>query len=182
MLKKLLFIKVLFLSICCVGCDNTDPKLQGKETLIDFQIALRNEGVVELPEENAGTFNVISKHEIPVHIGMENEEVTSVEQGIWLDIRWTKSELKGGRLWLLGIQYRIRNKMFYNGSGGGMGWASVTGFGLSSDWNHLNSRVSLSPTKSGPLLYHRIRWLSPSRPIPDIEMTEIVQRATNHKS
>ena len=166
-----------FLSICLVGCNKNPSDHNGPTTCLEFQIALREEGVTEEPEANTGTFHVVSHHKIPVHIGMESEKVISIANNIWVDIRWSKSEMRGDWLWLHDLEYRIRNKMFYNGTGGDMDWTPAGGQGLSSAWKHLNTRVGYlgTPQGPGPILYHRIRWLNPSPVIPDIEMSEFVQ-------
>jgi hypothetical protein len=160
-----------------IGCKDADDQSTAscQSTFLEFQIALRQETVEQEPSVNAGTFRVVSDHKIPVHVGKGPEEATSIANDIWVDVRCNRSELRRGRVWLHGLQYRIRNRMFYNGDGGGMGWASAGGLGLSSDWAHLNSRIDLSSTRAGPLLYHRIRWLNPSPSIRDIEMSEVVQ-------
>lgn len=172
------FTTIAVLFVCISGCSDEDSKVLSQVTSIEFQIALRKEGLKEVIAENDGTYNVVSHHDIPVHIGMEHEEVTSIENSIWVDIRWSKSGLRGKWLWLYDFQYRIRNNMFYNGTGGGMGWTSAGGQGFSSEWKHLNTPIDFSvPSNgSGPVLYHRIRWLNPSPVFPDIEMSEVAQR------
>ncbi len=165
------------LSILFVGCTESEDASKDDEqaTFFEFEIALRHESLEEEPSPNVGIFSVVSRHEIPVNIGGDPKEISSIEKGIWVDIRWSKSEMQAGRLWLRDFQYRIRNKMLYAGSGGAKGWTSGSTLAVSKDWQHLNTRIDLSSYKKGPVLYHRIRWLNPSPAIPEIEMAEIAQ-------
>jgi len=118
----------------------------------------------------------LTTHEIDTRrasLARENFKRAGVDKLVTL----VEGDAQGDWLWLHDLEYRIRNKMFYNGTGGDMDWTPAGGQGLSSAWKHLNTRVGYlgTPQGPGPILYHRIRWLNPSPVIPDIEMSEFVQ-------
>jgi len=181
MKTTLWFMTPVILSICLVGCAKNDSGHNEQTTFFEFQIVLRQGLLAEEPSVTPGPVSVLSRHEIPVHIGMEHEEATSITDNIWIDFRWNKSELLSDRLKLHGLQYRIRNNMFYNGSGSRLDWASIP-LHLSSDWRIVKTPVDVSRTQAGPMLYHRIAWLNSSLSVPDIEMTELVQETNEGKS
>jgi len=167
---------IYFLALSCsilgfVGCGKSVSRSSELATYFEFEVALRQTSVPETPDRIVETYNVISHHKVPVQLGRSNEAATSIAAGVWLDIKWDDSEIRDHRLWLHGLKYRIRNKLFYEGSGGGMGWGTVGGIGISSDWQHVSTRVKVSSAKDSPILYHRVRWMDPDPAIPDIEMT-----------
>lgn len=170
------------IAVSTTGCknDTSSPGISSSVSFFEFQVAVRKEGREAEPAAHAGTFDVVSAHEIPVNVGAVSEEVTSVDRnGIWVDFRWDRSERRDGRLWLHGLQYRIRNEMLYEGSGGTAAWSSPVGMGINSKWDHLNSRISLTPGEQGNLLYHRLRWTDPLPAIPAIEMAGTAQAERN---
>lgn len=164
-------IACIAIFVFCGCADTNDSSHSSREqSFFKFQIALRQESREEEAEVNAGTFAVVSDHVFPVYVGEGPEEVTSIQKGVWVDMRWSRSEMLGDALWLYDLEYRIRNKMFYNGDGWWGDWSSAGGLGLSQDWQHIRTRIDLSGNEEGPLLYYRVRWLKQSPSIPDIDI------------
>ncbi len=167
---------LVFVCVCLIpfGCTKIPD---AEETYLEFEIVLREEAVEQKPDFNAGTFHVVSKHQIPVVLGSANAQGTSVVDGVWMDFKWSYAEIrKDSRLWLTDWQYRIRNKLLFEKNGGGMGWCSARGDGFTSEWKHVNSLGSVTTNSQGPLLYHRIRWTKPNPAAPDVEMSEFYDK------